>query len=74
MKTSRNLTHMLVALAGLVALCAVTFAQGGAAAVQVGTWNFRDPFIYKTLCRDLNEFMDKWGYKTISDLVGIAHR
>lgn len=35
MKTSRNLTHMLVALAGLVALCAVSFAQGGAAAVQV---------------------------------------
>lgn len=52
----------------------VEFLMAGAAAVQIGTWNFRDPFAYENMAKELADFMDKRGYKGIKDLVGIAHR
>jgi dihydroorotate dehydrogenase (NAD+) catalytic subunit len=51
----------------------IEFLMAGSAAVQIGTWNFRDPFVYETIVKELSEFMDKRGYKTISEIVGLAH-
>ncbi|MDB5037600.1 MAG: pyrD [Bacteriovoracaceae bacterium] len=51
----------------------IEFLMAGAAAVQIGTWNFRDPYTYEAIAKELGGFMDKRGYKTIKDLVGIAH-
>ncbi len=52
----------------------VEFLMAGASAVQIGTWNFRDPYVYSQLAKDLSQFMDERGYRTIKELVGLAHR
>lgn len=51
----------------------VEFLMAGASAVQIGTWNFRDPFVYQSLAKDLAAFMEKRSYKSIKDLIGLAH-
>ena len=42
----------------------------GASAVQVGTANFVDPFIWKKLRKGLTEYLERHDLKTVSGLVG----
>jgi dihydroorotate dehydrogenase (NAD+) catalytic subunit len=49
---------------------ALEFIIAGAAAVQVGTANFVDPFIWGKLISGLRSYMDRHDVARISDLVG----
>jgi dihydroorotate dehydrogenase (NAD+) catalytic subunit len=42
----------------------------GASAVQIGTANFVDPFIWKKLRKGLTEHLERHRLKTVSELVG----
>ena len=46
------------------------FMIAGATAVQVGTANFVDPFIWPRLIRGVEEYMTRHGIERIADLVG----
>jgi len=48
--------------------------MAGARVVQVGTWNFRDPFVYSQIEADLLTWMERAGILRIEEVVGMAHR
>jgi dihydroorotate dehydrogenase (NAD+) catalytic subunit len=49
---------------------ALEFIIAGASAVQVGTWNFVDPFIWARLLTGIEDYMERHGVTRIGDLVG----
>jgi dihydroorotate dehydrogenase (NAD+) catalytic subunit len=49
---------------------ALEFIIAGASAVQVGTANFVDPFIWGKLVSGLRSYMDRHDVARLSDLVG----
>jgi len=49
---------------------ALEFIIAGASAVQVGTANFADPFIWPKLLEGFREYGERQGVKAISDLIG----
>jgi dihydroorotate dehydrogenase (NAD+) catalytic subunit len=49
---------------------ALEFVLAGAAAVQVGTANFVDPFVWGKLDAGLREYMQRHGVERFADLVG----
>jgi dihydroorotate dehydrogenase (NAD+) catalytic subunit len=52
----------------------IEFLMAGACAVQIGTWNFRDPYVYSEIVRDLQAFLDSHQYSSVKEIVGLAHR
>jgi dihydroorotate dehydrogenase (NAD+) catalytic subunit len=48
----------------------IEFLLAGASAVQVGTANFADPFIWTTLTSGLDAYMTRHGIARVSDLIG----
>ena len=51
---------------------AIEFFLAGASAVAVGTANFRDPRLAETICRGILAYMDKNGFKSLQEMVGLA--
>lgn len=49
------------------------FLMAGAAAVQIGTHNFKDSFAYSEIAKDLTSFLASRGVSRLQDLVGAAH-
>lgn len=49
---------------------ALEFFIAGAAAIQVGTANFVDPFIWSTITDGVEAYLDRHGFARIGDLVG----
>ncbi|MGE0393471.1 MAG: dihydroorotate dehydrogenase [Vicinamibacterales bacterium] len=49
---------------------AIEFLIAGATAVQVGTANFVDPFIWSGLTRGLSDYLTRKGLARVTDLVG----
>jgi dihydroorotate dehydrogenase (NAD+) catalytic subunit len=49
---------------------AIEFMIAGASAVQVGTANFVDPFIWPTLIDGIRDYMQRHDIARVSDLVG----
>src|SRR6478735_3544839 len=52
---------------------ALEFIIAGATAVQVGTANFTDPFIWSKLLDGIRDYMERHKVNRIADLVGAAH-
>src|SRR3954462_1197931 len=52
---------------------ALEFIIAGATAVQVGTANFTDPFIWPKLLEGIRAYMERHHIERLSDLVGSAH-
>jgi dihydroorotate dehydrogenase (NAD+) catalytic subunit len=52
---------------------ALEFMLAGATAVQVGTANFVDPFVWGKILKGLTDYMARHGVARLSDLVGAAH-
>ncbi len=52
---------------------ALEFILAGATAVQVGTANFVDPFVWGRILDGLEEYLGRHGVARIADLVGAAH-
>jgi dihydroorotate dehydrogenase (NAD+) catalytic subunit len=53
---------------------ALEFIIAGASAVQVGTANFVDPFIWSKLLEGIADYGARHGIERLEDLVGTAHR
>ena len=53
---------------------ALEFIIAGASAVQVGTANFVDPFIWSKLLDGIADYGARHGVERLEDLVGTAHR
>lgn len=53
---------------------ALEYIMAGASAVQVGTavWT-RGPAVFKSICDEVSQFMDEYGYSKVDDMVGVAH-
>jgi dihydroorotate dehydrogenase (NAD+) catalytic subunit len=49
---------------------AIEFIIAGASAVQVGTANFVDPFIWTKLLDGIRAYLDRHGIARVADLVG----
>jgi dihydroorotate dehydrogenase (NAD+) catalytic subunit len=52
---------------------ALEFILAGATAVQVGTANFVDPFVWQKIIGGLTDYLARHGVSRVSDLVGAAH-
>ena len=54
---------------------ALEYIMAGASAVQIGTGVWTDgPEVFGKVNRELLRFMESHGYKTVRDMVGVAHR
>lgn len=51
---------------------AIEFIMAGAAAVQVGTATFANPFAMKEIIQGIEKFMNRKGYHSIEEIRGIA--
>jgi dihydroorotate dehydrogenase (NAD+) catalytic subunit len=49
---------------------ALEFILAGATAVQVGTVNFVDPFVWGTLLTGIDDYLARHGFDRLSDLIG----
>ena len=64
-------TLPIIGMGGIVsAEDALEFIIAGASAVQVGTANFVDPFLWGRLIDGINTYLDRHGMAKVSDLVG----
>ncbi|SEB17566.1 dihydroorotate dehydrogenase (NAD+) catalytic subunit [Thalassobacillus cyri] len=52
----------------------VEYLLAGASAVAIGSANFKNPFICKELIEELPAAMDRYGFTTIEEMIGGAHR
>lgn len=61
----------IIGMGGIASISdALEFIIAGASAVQVGTANFVDPFIWSGLTDGLDEYLDRHGIAGVQDLVG----
>jgi dihydroorotate dehydrogenase (NAD+) catalytic subunit len=49
---------------------ALEFMIAGATAVQIGTANFVDPFIWSKLLRGIEDYLQRHGLSRVADLIG----
>jgi dihydroorotate dehydrogenase (NAD+) catalytic subunit len=52
----------------------IEMMSAGATAIQVGAENCRNPYACKQIIEDLPKVMDKYGIKTLKEIIGRAHR
>ncbi len=52
---------------------AIQFLMVGARAVQIGTANFIDPGISVKIASELGEYLDRHGYRSVENIIGILH-
>ncbi|MEK7817798.1 MAG: nitronate monooxygenase, partial [Actinomycetota bacterium] len=50
------------------------FLACGAAAVAIGTANFRDPLLADSLKAELQNLMEQHGYTSVNGLIGVSHK
>lgn len=51
---------------------AIEFILAGASAVSVGTANFHDPGVTSKIVDGIEDYMKKYGFETVADMVGIV--
>ncbi len=51
---------------------AIEFLLAGASAIQIGTMNFVDPTITVKVAAGINEYLDRHGYQSVRNIIGIA--
>lgn len=49
---------------------AIEFMLAGASAIQIGTANFIDPTITLKVTNGINNYLDRHGYKSVTDIIG----
>jgi len=52
---------------------AIEFIVAGASAVQVGTGNFKDPFIPVRIIEGISDYLGRHGFQTVRELTGSLH-
>lgn len=53
---------------------AIEFLLAGASAVQVGSALFRDPMVVKRIIQGIEEYLLRYGYDCVSQIVGLARQ
>ncbi|HXE81422.1 MAG TPA: dihydroorotate dehydrogenase [Vicinamibacterales bacterium] len=67
----QNVKIPIIGMGGIMnARDALEFIIAGANAVQIGTANFVDPFIWPKVLTGIREYLESHGFETLSDLVG----
>ena len=62
----------VIGLGGIMnARDAVEFLLAGASAVQIGTANFIDPAITVKVAEGINEYLDRHGFASAKDIIGV---
>ena len=51
---------------------AIEFLLAGATAVEIGTANFIDPAITVKVAKGINEYLDRKGYKSVNEIIGLV--
>ncbi|MCR5850369.1 MAG: dihydroorotate dehydrogenase [Bacteroidaceae bacterium] len=51
---------------------AVEFLLAGATAIEIGTANFLDPAISVKVVKGIDEYLDKHGFESVKDIIGIC--
>jgi dihydroorotate dehydrogenase (NAD+) catalytic subunit len=70
----QHVTIPIIGMGGITdARDALEFIIAGASAVQVGTANFVDPFIWSKLLDGLADYGNRHAIQRVSELVGAAH-
>lgn len=66
-----------IPIIGMGGICtwedAIEFILAGSAAIQVGTYNFVDPTAPMKILEGINDYLDRHGFESVSDLVGQLH-
>lgn len=52
---------------------AIEFMLAGASAIQVGTANFIDPLITQQIIKGINEYLNRYNFSSVKDVVGKLH-
>lgn len=61
----------VIGLGGIMtAQDAIEFLLAGATAVQIGTANFIDPTTCQKVAQGINDYLEKYGYHSVSEIVG----
>lgn len=61
----------VIGLGGIMnAADAIEFMLAGASAIQIGTANFIDPTVSVKVVDGINEYLDRHGYKSVSEIIG----
>lgn len=61
----------VIGLGGIMnAADAIEFMLAGASAIQIGTANFIDPSVSVKVVDGINEYLDRHGYKSVSEIIG----
>ena len=67
----RAVTIPVIGMGGIASSTdALEFMIAGATAIQVGTANFADPFIWMKLLDGIREYLDRHGIQRVADLTG----
>lgn len=51
---------------------AIEFLLAGASAIEIGTANFLDPAITVKVAQGINEYLDRHGFQSVKDIVGLV--
>ena len=49
---------------------AIEFLLAGATAIQIGTANFLDPAIAQKVAQGVDEYLERHGFKSVTDIIG----
>ena len=61
----------VIGLGGIMnATDAIEFMLAGASAIQIGTANFIDPTVSIRVVDGINEYLDRHGFKSVTDIIG----
>lgn len=61
----------IVGIGGIMnATDAIEFLLAGASGIEIGTANFIDPTITMKVIDGVNAYLDKYGYKSVTDIIG----
>ncbi len=72
-QVARTVSIPVIGLGGIAsATDAVEFLLAGASAIQIGTMNFVDPTITVKVAQGIEEYLDRHGFHSVSEIVGIV--
>ena len=72
-EVARAVSVPVIGLGGIsCATDAIEFLLAGASAIEIGTHNFVDPTISVKVAEGINEYLDRHGYKSVQEIVGIV--
>jgi len=61
----------VIGLGGIMnAADAIEFMLAGASAIQIGTANFIDPTVSVKVVDGINEYLDRKGFKSVTEIIG----